>query len=150
MNPTEKTPGLSILPDDTGSKRVLVVDDDLVQRMLLVRILRKAGYESATAMSNEEARSLLEGSDFGLVVADLRMFAEDGIELIRHIADRHPGTYSIVVSGFASEKDVDRLHRAGAFELMTKPVDAEKFIGLVQRVFEDRAASLKLIRHRSG
>jgi DNA-binding NtrC family response regulator len=149
MNPTETARGLSILPD-VHSMRVLVVDDDLVQRMLLVRILRKAGYESAAAMSNQEARSLLDESDFGLVVADLHMFAEDGIELIRHVADHHPGTYSIVVSGFASEKDLERLHRAGAFELMTKPVDAKEFIGLVERAFEDRATNLELIRHRSG
>jgi hypothetical protein len=33
---------------------------------------------------------------------------------------------------------------------MTKPVDAQKFIELVQRVFEDRARNLELIRHRSG
>jgi DNA-binding NtrC family response regulator len=142
--------GLSIMPADIGGKRVLVVDDDLVQRMLLVRILRKAGYDSATAMSNEEARSLLDQSDFGLVVSDLHMFAEDGIELIRHVADHHPGTYSIVVSGFASEKDIDRLRRAGAFELMTKPVDARKFLDLVERAFADRTASLDVIRHRSG
>ena len=127
-----------------------MVDDDLVQRMMLVRILRKAGYESASAMSNEEARSLLDGSSFGLVVADLHMFAEDGIELIRHVADHHPGTYSIVVSGFASEQDIERLGRAGAFELMTKPVDAKKFLDLVERAFADRTASLDLIRHRSG
>jgi DNA-binding NtrC family response regulator len=149
MNPTETARGLSILPD-VHSTRVLVVDDDLVQRMLLVRILRKAGYESAAAMSNQEARSLLDDSSFGLVVADLRMFAEDGIELIRHVADHHPGTYSIVVSGFASEEDLGRLHRAGAFELMTKPVDAQKFIELVERAFEDRARNLELIRHKSG
>ena len=147
---TSKITGLSILPTDGGSKRVLVVDDDLVQRMLLVRILRKAGYESAAAMSNEEARSLLDGSSYGLVVTDLHMFAEDGIELIRHVADHHPGTYSIVVSGFASEEDVDRLKRAGAFELMPKPVDAKKFIDLVERAFADRTTSLDVIRHRSG
>lgn len=147
---TSKLEGRSILPTDAGWKRVLVVDDDLVQRMMLVRILRKAGYESAAAMSNEEARSLLDGSSFGLVVADLHMFAEDGIELIRHIADHHPDTYSVVVSGFASEQDTDRLHRAGAFELMTKPVDATKFLDLVERAFVDRTASLDVIRHRSG
>lgn len=150
MNPTQTVSGLNILPDGADSTRVLVVDDDLVQRMLLVRLLRKAGYESAAAMSNQEARSLLDESSFGLVVADLHMFAEDGIELIRHVADKHPETYSIVVSGFASEKDVDRLRRAGAFELMTKPVDGQKFIELVERAFDHRAANLYLIRHRSS
>ena len=150
MNPSEKLRGLETDSDDVSSTRVLVVDDDLVQRMMLVRILRKAGYDSATAMSNEEARSLLDQSDFGLVVVDLHMFAEDGIELINHVADHHPGTCSIVVSGFASEKDIGRLRRAGAFELMTKPVEATRFLDLVERAFADQSANLDIIRHRSG
>jgi two-component system response regulator PilR (NtrC family) len=147
---SEKLKALSILPGDVGPKRVLVVDDDVVQRMMLVRILKKAGYDSASAMSNEEARSLLDNSAYGLVVADLHMFAEDGIELIRHVADHHRDTVSIVVSGFASEKDIDRLHRAGAFELMTKPIDATKFLDLVGRAFEARALRREQVRHRSG
>ena len=140
----------SIVPNDPGMNRVLVVDDDLVQRMMLVRILRKAGYESAAAMSNQEARSLLEGSTFGLLISDLHMFAEDGIELIRHASDLYPDMYSIVVSGFATEDDVDGLRRAGAFELMSKPVDKGKFLELVERAFDHRAQKVAERRHKSG
>lgn len=140
----------SIVPHDPGLNRVLVVDDDLVQRMMLVRILRKAGYESAAAMSNQEARSLLEGATFGLLVSDLHMFAEDGIELVRHASEEYPDMYSIVVSGFATGDDVDRLRRAGAFELMGKPVDAGKFLELVERAFDDRALKVAERRHKSG
>ena len=136
MSTTGSLKGLSILPDDAGWKRVLVVDDDLVQRMLLVRILRKAGYECASAMSNEEARSLLDGSSFGLVVADLHMFAEDGIELVRYVSDHYPDTYSIVVSGFVAEEDGDAVRRAGAFDLMTKPIDPDRFVEKVKDAFK--------------
>jgi two-component system response regulator PilR (NtrC family) len=127
---------------DPGANRVLVVDDDITQRAILVRILRKGNYESARAMSSLEARSLLETSSFGLVVTDLRMFAENGIELVRHVRDHHPETSSIVVSGFASKDDIDRIHQAGAFDLIVKPVEQELFLEMVGKAFEDRAQKL--------
>jgi len=139
----------SFLPTDPGANRVLVVDDDLNQRTMLVRILKKGNFETAAAMSNEEARTQLEESAFGLVVADLRMFAEDGIELVRHVKDRYPDTYSIVVSGFVSNEDADRINQAGAFDLMTKPVDRDQFLELVERAFEHRAQTVAERRHRS-
>ena len=140
----------SLVRPDPGAKRVLVVDDDLSQRMMLMRILRKAGYDSAGATSTEEARSQLESSAFGLVVTDLRMFAEDGIELVRHVGEHHSETYSTVVSGFASESDIDRVSRAGAFELMLKPIDADLFLDMVERAFDHRDEDAAQRRHRSG
>lgn len=139
----------SVVHPDPGARRVLVVDDDLAQRVLLMRILRNADYDSAGATSTEEARSQLESSAFGLVVTDLRMFAEDGIELVRHIGEHHPETYSTVVSGFASANDVDRVGRAGAFELMLKPIDPERFLDMVERAFDHRDESAAQRRHRA-
>ena len=141
---------LSALPDDLGANRVLVVDDDVVQRMMLVRILRKAGYDSAAAMSNEEAWSLLGASDFGLVVADLHMFAENGIELVRRLAARHPTVCSLVVSGFVSEDDRERIREAGAFDVMTKPVEQERFLQLVERAFQHRGRNVAQRRRPSA
>ena len=129
---------LQVALKDPGANRVLVVDDDVTQRMLLVRMLRKANYDSEAAMSNQEARTRLEGSAFGLVVADLHMFAEDGIELVREVANRYPRTCSIVVSGFVTDEDKDRIHAAGAFDLMTKPIDSERFLAVVKRAFAHR------------
>ena len=150
MNVEERESKLGILPEDKGDRRVLVVDDDLAQRTMLVRMLRRAGYEGSTAMSNEEGRMLLKASAFGLVVVDLHMFAEDGVELVRDVSENHPGTYSLVVSGFATQDDRERLRRAGAFDLMMKPVDPKKFLTLVEDAFEARARGLAALRHRAG
>jgi DNA-binding NtrC family response regulator len=139
-----------VLPTDYGANRVLVVDDDTAHRMALVRMLRKNGYECGNAMSTQEAREELRNRAFGLVVTDLRMFAEDGIELVRHVADTYPDTYSIVVSGFISEDDSDRLRRAGAFEQLTKPVLPDSFVEAVERAFDHRRETVALRRHRSG
>ena len=138
------------MPEDPGANRVLVVDDDLSQRMMIVRILQKGDYECVSAMSTEEARALLDESPFGLVITDLRMFAEDGIELVRFVADHHPNTYSIVLSGFIEADDMDRVRRAGAFDLMKKPVDRQEILAMVEKAFVHRAQNAAERRHRSG
>lgn len=139
-----------VLPVDPGRGRVLIVDDDVAQRMMMLRLLRKAGYVCATATSTNEARDLLRRGPVGVVITDLRMFAEDGIELVRHIKDQYPDVFSIVVTGFA-EADLDqRVDRAGAFGFLTKPIDATGLVALVGQAFEQREKAVALRRHTSS
>lgn len=142
-----RTPG--VLPIDPGKDRVLVVDDDVSQRTMMSRMMRKAGYKPSSAMSTEEARKLLASEPFGLVVTDVRMWREDGIELVRYIADRYPGTYSIVVTGLIEDDLERRCMQAGAFALVPKPLEMERTLGVVNEAFEERERTIALRRHQS-
>jgi len=138
-----------VLPTDEGAGRVLIVDDDVALRMLMLRILRRSGYTSLTATSTGEARELMKSERFGVLVTDLRMFAEDGIELVRHAKDNYPDVFSIVVTGFADDEMEDRVQRAGAYALLRKPFEAPELAALVERAFEQRTEAVALSRHRS-
>lgn len=138
-----------VLPVDPGKDRVLVVDDDLSQRTLMSRMMRKAGYNPASAMSTQEARNLLKAEPFGMVITDLRMWGEDGLELVRYIADRYPGTYSIVVTGFV-DGDLERQCRqAGAYAMVPKPIEIDAMVGVVAAALDERAETVALRRHQS-
>ena len=139
-----------VLPQDPGRNKVLVVDDELAHRMLVVRILRKVGYECQPASSTQEAREALRGSAFGLVVTDMRMWAEDGIELVRHIADRYPNTHSLVVTGLAVEDLKERMRQAGASAVLQKPLDRDNFTQVVQETMDKRDEDFARRRHQSG
>lgn len=139
-----------VLPSDPARNRVLVVDDDLAQRMMMLRLLKRADYECAAASSSSEARALLTKESFGVVVTDLRMFNEDGIELVRHTRDRYPDTFVIVATGFADDETGARVKRAGAFDVLFKPFDASDLTSMVTRAFEEREAAVALRRHKSG
>lgn len=139
-----------VLPTDPGRNKVLIVDDDINLRMLMVRVLRRSGYECQPASSTQEAREHLRGAAFALVVTDMRMFAEDGIELVRHVADRYPNTSSVVVTGLALPEIEDQLRRAGASAVVAKPFDAAAFTGVVQETLEERDATVELRRHQSA
>lgn len=139
-----------VLPTDPGRGRVLVVDDDLSHRMLMVRLLRRCGFQCQPASSTQEARQHLRGAAFALVVTDMRMFAEDGVELVRHVADRYPDTYSIVVTGLAVSDIEDQLLRAGAFSVVAKPIDATGFTGVVEATLQHRDDMVEVRRHQSA
>lgn len=139
-----------VLPTDPGASRVLVVDDDISQRMLMVRLLRKRGYHCQPAGSTQEAREHLRGAAFALVLTDMRMFAEDGIELVRHVADRYPNTYSVVVTGLAVPEIEPQLRQAGAFAVVAKPIQPGAFTDFVDETMEHRAAMVEVRRHQSA
>lgn len=139
-----------VLPDDPGRNSILVVDDDMNQRMLVIRILRKQGYECSGAASTREAKQQLRVNAFGLLVTDLRMFEEDGIELVRYVSDNYPDTASVVVTGFLAPEGAEALSRAGAFAVFSKPLDREEFLSVVTEAMEKRQANFELRRHRSS
>ena len=139
-----------VLPTDPGRNRVLVVDDDINLRMLMVRLLRRKGYECQPASSTQEAREHLRATAFALVVTDMRMFAEDGIELVRHVADRYPNTSAVVVTGLALPEIEDQLRRAGARAVIAKPFQADAFTGVVEETLEERDAQVETRRHQSA
>ena len=139
-----------VLPNDPGRNRLLVVEDEMAQRMMMLRLLKRAGFECAAASSTSEARSLLAKGPFGVLITDLRMFNEDGIELVRYTKDRYPDTFIIVVTGFADDETAARVKRAGAFEILSKPIEPAHLTTLVERAFEERGAAVALRRHKSG
>ena len=143
-----RTPGT--LPQDPGQNRVLVVDDDLTQRMMMARMLRKAGYHCGTAMSTSEARYALSNDSFGLLVTDIRMWAEDGLELVRYVDDEFPDTYSIVVTGLSDDHIEDLARRSGAYKLLQKPFNSDEFTQTVDEAFVKRDAEVALRRHQSA
>ena len=82
------------------SKRILVVDDEDIIRVLLTEILTEEGYEVITAPDGEHAVELLEKENFDLVISDMVMPGMNGIEVLqadmvmfRIINPRLPGSY---------------------------------------------------------
>ena len=71
--------------------RLLVVDDDLVQRVLIGKIGAQLGYETVVASSYEAATELQTRDTFAVMALDLSLGERDGVELLRFVAERDPG-----------------------------------------------------------
>ena len=109
--------------------RILVADDDPVQRRLLDAMIRRFGYEPVTVDGGEAAMRLLEGKDgpgIGCVILDLVMPDLDGMGVLSRLKERGIDTPVIVQTAHGSIDAVISAMRAGAVDFVVKPAGAER------------------------
>lgn len=107
-----------------GPKRILVVDDEEMNRDLIEALLEDFGHEAELAEGGEEALAKLN-LDFDLVLLDVMMPGMDGFEVARHIRE-NPDTKDlpiIMVTALSDKEDRLRAVEAGANDFVAKPVD---------------------------
>lgn len=79
--------------------RILCVDDTPSVLRSMVQVLRDAGHTVETAPDSASARSLISQEPFDLVITDVQMPGESGVELLRSVADTRPGTRFMLMTG---------------------------------------------------
>ncbi|MBL8857979.1 MAG: sigma-54-dependent Fis family transcriptional regulator [Planctomycetes bacterium] len=119
--------------------RVLVVDDEPFVRESLVEVLLAEGLEVATAKNVREARSQLKKRAFDVIVSDVRMPGESGIQLIDEAQARLPPTPIVLVTGVGTVGEAVAAMKKGAFDFVQKPIDPDALVLLVRRAAEHRA-----------
>lgn len=113
---------------------ILVVDDDSAVRMMLARLLRTQGYSVLQARDARDAHEVLDGDRPDLVISDIVMPGESGIELRRNIARRWPGLPVILISGYSAEGPAEFAARTPNTAFVQKPFHADHLLGLVRDI----------------
>jgi len=126
--------------------RVLVVDDDRAMCDLLEARLGRAGFEVATRTSADEALRLLDVDDFDVVVTDVAMAGMNGIALCERLAANRPDVPAIVITAFGSLDTAVAAIRAGAYDFIAKPLDADVLALALDRAVKHRALGRELTR----
>lgn len=138
-----------VLPPDSQSHHLLVVDDDRINRELLMHLFER-DYRISTAMGGREALEVLKESDIDLVMLDIMMPNMSGLEVLGEIRD-NPKTRDlpvILISAMANTRDVVNGLRLGANDYITKPVDVSVVIArvktqlTVKRLLDERQATI--------
>jgi DNA-binding NtrC family response regulator len=136
-------------------ERILIVDDDPVQRRLLETMLARAGYESVLAESGEAAAALLieDAERIDAVVLDLVMPGLDGLTLLKQMREKGFSTPVIVQTAHGGLDNVVAAMRAGAADFVVKPVGAERLAVSLRNALAASALAgeISRIKHsRSG
>ena len=108
--------------------KVLIVEDESNQRVLLKRILTKEGYLVEEAVDGKEADRIFAAGDFDIVLLDQRLPDVHGIEILEKMKSVNPIIPVILVTAFANIHDAVNAMRRGAFHYLTKPVDTEELL----------------------
>jgi DNA-binding NtrC family response regulator len=122
----------------TVRRSILAVDDDPTILDLLEDVLEEAGYDVEKADSVSRAVELAQGREFDVVLTDLRMPGQTGLELLDEFRAVRPDTPVVVMTAFASIDSAIAALRAGAFDFIAKPFTADAILVALERAFERR------------
>jgi DNA-binding NtrC family response regulator len=118
------------------SGRILVVDDEVNARTALAELLRDEGFDVETAADAFKALGKHESFSPHVVVTDLKMPGMDGIELVKKLrADADPPAVVVMTAFGAVQTAVDAM-RAGAADYLTKPLNFDELLVVLDKVLE--------------
>src|SRR5271157_5148783 len=112
---------------------ILVVDDEVDTCQNLQDILTDLGYRVDTAYDGPAALELVRRSAYDVALLDYRMPGMDGLTLYREIKKLRAGTVAIVVTAYAGGRTTEEAQHAGAWQVLPKPVELRKLLGLVEQ-----------------
>jgi DNA-binding NtrC family response regulator len=117
--------------------KLLVVDDETNLRLVIQKELRRLGYEVEAAGDGEEAWTLLEESDFDVLLCDISMPRLSGIDLLRRLRERSPNPpETIMLTGHATVDTAIEAMKLGAYDYLTKPYRITELSALVKQAAE--------------
>jgi len=107
---------------------ILVVDDEESVRHLLSRMLLRGGYECTLAADAAEARKFIKDRNFELILCDVAMPGESGIDFIRYVAAEYPDTAIIMVTVVDDPEIAETALEAGIYGYIIKPFNVNEMI----------------------
>ena len=112
--------------------KILIVDDEPAIRKLLTRYLGDAGYECQSAESVASAKEILAKETFDLLLSDLKMPGDSGLELLRHAKKQYPEMGRVMVTGFGSSEIASEIMTVGVYGYIIKPVTRDMVLITVE------------------
>jgi DNA-binding NtrC family response regulator len=117
---------------------ILIVEDERSQREMLRDFLTKEGHRVAEAKNGEQAVNLILGKSLDLALIDFRMPGLNGLEVLKEAKRLNPELDVIMVTAYGTiETAVDAM-KAGAMDYITKPIDLEELLLLIERAAQHR------------
>ncbi len=140
----------SIRHDQTKGGKILVVDDEPAEREGLARLVGQWGYDVETAVSGEEALRLIEANHPAVVVTDLVLPEMDGLTLLQKVRETGRPPIVLLVTGHGTVESAVDAMRQGAFDYLTKPVEATRLQVLLEKAIEQESLSreVNFLRHQ--
>jgi putative two-component system response regulator len=135
-------------PTTLRTERILIVDDEPPICTLLARLLGAHGYECLTAGSAAEARGTLAEQPIDLVLSDVNMPGESGMDFARETLAEYPDTAVVMVTGMDDRRYAEAALEYGAYGYVLKPFKPNELIINVVNALRRRALEIENRDHR--
>ena len=118
--------------------KILLVDDDTTFCLMLKTWLTKRGFSVEEAFSCKEAVGKLKKSAYDVVLTDLRLPDEDGLQVLQEAKKMLPGVQVILMTGYADISTAVQAMKLGAFDYVAKPVIPDEILKKIQEAVEHK------------
>ncbi len=125
-----------------GAARLLIVDDDLPAAAALREMFAEDALDSDVVASAEEALARFRQETYAVVIADLQLPGESGLELVRRLKRDSPATAVVVMTGHASVQTAVEALKLGAADYLVKPINPSQLRKLVEKLQRERPGRL--------
>lgn len=127
-----------LLVDDKGTKRILVVEDNMINRNLTLRMVEKFGFKAQGANNGKEALKALENLRYDIVLMDVQMPEMDGFEATKNIRDPQSKVKDhhipiIAMTAHAMKGDRGRCIDSGMNDYVSKPIQPQELLEAIER-----------------
>ncbi|RMF39633.1 MAG: sigma-54-dependent Fis family transcriptional regulator [Planctomycetota bacterium] len=130
-------------------QRILIVDDDQWLLESMAGWLKEQGWEPLTARSIQTARRALQSTPVDICLIDVCLDREDGFELLSWVRRTGPSIPVVMMTGYGGPDAAIDAVRAGAFDLLTKPIIDEELLSVLHRAVEQQRIAEENARLKS-
>jgi len=142
-NATGTTP-----PTPSGITRVLIVDDEISTRKLLVAMLREAGVRCKTAACADEGLNVLETESVDAVLSDLQMPGISGMQFLAQVRPRYSHLAFLMITGVDDIQLGIEAMKSGADDYLVKPLQIEVVMASLERALEKKRLQKEVENYR--
>ena len=118
-------------------KPIWIVDDDASIRWVLEKALARENLATRSFTNAGDAMAALEFDTPQVLVSDIRMPGESGLDLLQTVKSNYPGLPVIIITAFSDLDSAVAAFQGGAFEYLAKPFDIDKAVELIRRALEE-------------
>ncbi len=129
-----------------GSAEILIIDDEAGIRESLETLLTIEGFAVTTAVDGAAGLDLLSRNHYDLLLLDLALPGESGIDLLPRIVEMHPALPVIMITAFGTVTNVVDAIRAGAENFVQKPWDNEKLLADMRTAIARHRAEAEVVQ----
>ncbi len=126
-----------------NERRILIVEDRPATRRMLEETLQDEGWDTTGIEDGGDAVKRLREESFDLVLTDLELPGKDGLQVLAACRESDPLAPVIVMTAHGTVETAVEAMKRGAYDFLTKPVDTDRLLLLVERAAERRSLELR-------
>ena len=131
-------------------ERILIVDDEAFIRENLERILEEDGYHTYSTDNGDDAVKEVSEADVDLVLLDLNLGAESGLDVLRAMREVDPDVLVIIITGYGTVESAVEALKMGAYDYIKKPFKADAIRLIVRLALETQSLRREVRQLRRG